>query len=333
MKFLVVGNGSIGKRHSDNLRNLSHCVLAYSYREGALVPNQKNPSKTSKEWQDFLTQDIDAVVVANTTNLHLEVAIEAAKMGKNIYIEKPLSTSLKNVKLLEDIVREKKIKIDTGFMLRSHPNLIWLKEHIKNNHFGDLLYLRAHVGQNIKDWRLNYDYKKSYSNKKELGGGVVFDLIHEFDLLQWFGGEILDLTSILLSHPTLDLSTETIAQVCMITKNKALAQVHLDYHRPFFSRKLEICFEEIVFNWDFLSGEIYAQKEEGKRYLINKIPYGYERNDMFIDHMKSFINTFNNPSANTRSSLKCGINALKIALATYYSSEKKVHINPKSIKN
>lgn len=53
MKFLVVGNGSIGKRHSDNLRNLSHCVLAYSYREGALVPNQKNPSKTSKNGKIF----------------------------------------------------------------------------------------------------------------------------------------------------------------------------------------------------------------------------------------------------------------------------------------
>ena len=103
-------------------------------------------------------------------------------------------------------------------MLRSHPNLIFLKEFISKNDFGNPLYARAFVGQNIKDWRKNYNFKESYANFRELGGGVVFDLIHELDLIQWIVGEVEDLCSFLVSHPSLELSTVTIAQILKIKK-------------------------------------------------------------------------------------------------------------------
>lgn len=327
MEFLVIGNGSIGNRHSNNLRELNHNVYSYSYRQRSLLNKNYRQKLKLKGWEEFLNKDIDAVIIANTTNLHLDVAIEAAKKGKHIYIEKPLSTSFKDISILEELVNQENIKVDTGFMLRSHPNLIWLKRFIQDNDFGDLIYLKAQVGQDLRNWRENYNYKQRYCNDKNLGGGVVFDLIHELDLIQWIGGEVEELSSILFSHPSLGIKTETVAQISMKLKNNGLAQVHMDYHRPTFARKLEICFEKLVLRWDFKVGEIYSEDKDGFIKLENKVPKCFSRNDLFKDHMIHFISTIKDRSKKPRSSLNAGINALKLALATHASSNLKKHIN------
>ena len=66
----------------------------------------------------------------------------------------------------------------------------------------------------------------------------------------------------MFSHPSLGIKTETVAQISMKLKNNGLAQVHMDYHRPTFTRNLKM-FEKLVLRWDFKVGEIYSEDKDG----------------------------------------------------------------------
>jgi predicted dehydrogenase len=79
--------------------------------------------------------------------------------------------------------------VESGFMLRLHPNLLWLKSFLEAGELGDLFYCRAAVGQYLPDWRPSQDYRMSYSASATCGG-VILDLVHELDLVTWLFGPI-----------------------------------------------------------------------------------------------------------------------------------------------
>ena len=324
MKALVIGTGSIGRRHINNLIKLGIKVSAYSYRRSELIKFENNQQINRQCNLDYaLKEECDFIVICNSTEKHIEVAIEAAKLLKNLYIEKPISNSLNKVDELITISDTNNLLVDSGFVLRSHPNLNWISQFLRSNSLGEFIYASATAGQLLSDWRHNGDYRKSYSAFKSMGGGAIFDLIHELDIIYWLFGKVNEVTCMTQEFRPLDIESESVAQMLIKLETGQTAHVRVDYVRPNYSRKLELVFEKGILYWDYLKGEVFIEERNKKPFLVNSIPENFNRNDIFISHMKSFLNKINAPYSHKNSSLKDGYEVLKIALASHESALKK----------
>ena len=121
MKILVVGYGSIGKRHVNNLSSLlTSKILVCTNREYDKFLKKKD-CKIFKSLKKSIVEKPKAALITNVTSEHVETAINLANAGINLFIEKPLSNSFSNVKKLIRVVKKKKIVTMIGCNLRFHP--------------------------------------------------------------------------------------------------------------------------------------------------------------------------------------------------------------------
>ena len=113
---LVVGSGSIATKHFNNLKKLlpNSTIKVYStYANEKILPNDliKNISE-ALEFRPFL------VIIANPSNLHIQMAKQFARVGSNLLIEKPISNSTADVEELLNLCDQNKISLTVGYNLR-----------------------------------------------------------------------------------------------------------------------------------------------------------------------------------------------------------------------
>ena len=319
MRALVVGTGSVGRRHIANLQQLGVDVRAFSYR---VARGQDSPAvgcPLVMDWQQAI-ENVDAVVVANNAELHVPCALKAATAGKAIFVEKPLSVHLKDCAKLLQLTEQNSVKVEAGFTLRAHPNLRWMLQYLQNGSLGELHYIRASVGQFLPDWRPGTDYTSGYAASYRTGGGVILDLIHELDLVQWLGGKVSQVQAMTRQGHGLRIPTDTVAQMTFRTDAGVLAQVHLDYLRPAYRRSFEIVGTTGCLTWDYVKGEVWFE-DKTTSVLMHQVPPGFERNQMFLSHMKHFIDRVSGIESEALSPLTDSISALQLALTCHWSAQ------------
>ena len=326
MKLLVVGTGSIGKRHIKNLLELGVEVLSFSYLPNA---QELDPRVTRvSHLEVFLESDIDAVVIANRTDQHIDVALQAARAGKHFFLEKPLAASMVGVSELVTTVKQKCLVVEAGFMLHSHPNLLWIREHLAQGLLGEIWHMRAAVGQWLPDWRPGTDHRQGYGAFKIHGGGVTFDLIHELDLVQWLLGPVDDVTAMMRNAAALEIETEAVAQISLQLASGALAQVHLDYLRPGYGREMEIVGRQGVLRWDYVQGVVTLEETGQLPRVVHRVPVGFVRNHLFLDHMRYFLQRLRSPTLPASSPIEGAAAVLRVALAAHRSAQQRKHVCP-----
>lgn len=330
MKVLVVGTGSIGRRHIGNLLELGVEVQAFSHR-GASQALDALVSRVA-DLDAALQGDIDAVVVANRTDQHMDVALKAARSGKHLFLEKPLAASLTGVDELQSLVRQHSLVVEAGFMLRAHPNLLFIKNQLSQGVLGEIWHMRAAVGQWLPDWRPGTDHRQGYGAFRALGGGVTFDLIHELDLVQWLLGPVQDVTAMMRTADVLEIETEAVAQIGLQTADGALAQVHLDYLRPGYGREMEIVGRLGVLHWDYVGGVVSLESAGAPPRELHRVPDGFVRNHLFLDHMRHFLQRLASPSTDALSPLPDAVAALRLALAAHRSADQRHHVRPSDLR-
>lgn len=328
-RILVVGTGSVGLRHARNLHALGARVAVYRYRARADAGHDLPGGVTVvSDWQAAIADGVDGVVVANRTDLHLDVALQAAAAGRHLFIEKPLSHTLAGVAALQQAVRDAALAVEAGFMLRCHPNLRWMREFIATGDLGELRYLRAAVGQFLPDWRPGTDHRQGYGARRDWGGGVVLDLIHELDLVQWLAGAVEDVQAMTSHAADLEIETEAVAQIGLRLAGGVLAQVHLDYVRPVYGRTLEVVGSHGVLTWDYALGTVQLERPRHDTATVHRVPAGFERNTMFVEHMAHFLRRLGDPSLPPVSPLDDSVAVLRTALACHRSAAERRAVRP-----
>ena len=323
IKILVCGAGSIGRRHIENLKRIGVTVLAWRSR-------RELAERLSKEYEievrtsiDEAIRDVDGVVVATTTDTHIEIASKVIDHNKALFIEKPLSDSYKSIIPFLEKISEKHI-IEVGFQLRAHPNLIRLYELIKRNDFGPLYTYRATVGHRLDKWRPGIDYRKSYSANRKHGGGALLDLTHEIDLIQWLTGPIKEVYGNLASVSDLEMDAEDLVNLVMVNENSAVGQIQLDMLSPVYRRELELVFQKAVLRWDAVKGVLIKTNSTGM-VIVHKVSNEFNRNDMFMTQMKHFINRISDIGLKPSCSIQSGIAVQKIVEAAIVSNQNKTN--------
>ena len=109
--ILIVGYGSIGKRHFKNISKISNAKIVVLTKQKNLIELEKNGICVVNSLKEALSHKPDVGFVTNETSFHVDTAIKLANNGMNLFLEKPLSHSMKNVNKLQKIIKKKKLKI------------------------------------------------------------------------------------------------------------------------------------------------------------------------------------------------------------------------------
>ena len=229
MKILIVGFGSIGKRHAQN-------ILQYTNNDIVILTKRKKiPSINGKSIKFFNSLDLclkecpELALITNETSLHIKFALKIAKKGIPLFIEKPLSNSMTDVLKLEKLVNEKKIFTYIGCNLRFHSCIKKIKSLLEKNSIGRVISVQVECGSYLPDWHPYEDYRNGYAARDDLGGGITLTMIHELDFLKWFFGDVKNIFGIVGKFSNLDVKTDDLAMMTLIFKNNIISQLNLDF--------------------------------------------------------------------------------------------------------
>ena len=314
LKVLVVGYGSIGKRHVRNLlSNTKSQIVIYTKRKN-LTSLDKKRVKIFDSLSKCLLEKPDIGFITNETAYHIQTAIKLAREKLDLFIEKPLSNSMKDIMVLKNLVKRNKLIVQMGYNLRFHECINKIRQLVKQNKIGRVISIQAENGSYLPDWHPSEDYKKGYAGKKKLGGGIILTQIHDVDYLFWIFGNPKSLFSISGKYSNLDISVEDYSASIIQFKNKITAELHLDFFQGPEYRKCKIKGTNGIIFWDSINNEVKVYNNRKKRWVSILKLKNYERNQMYIDEIIHFIKCVKNRKK-TINSLDEGIKTLNIALA------------------
>ena len=319
MKVLVAGFGSIGRRHMNNLRAHGiNDIILYRTHHSTLPLEEIGNAIVETDLEAAFAHEPGAVVVANPTALHLDVAIPAAKAGCSILMEKPVSHSMQGIPELRDALKSGGGGFLTGFQYRFHPGLQQVKKWLEAGSIGQVTTIRCVWGEYLPGWHPWENYRESYSARADLGGGVVNTLCHPLDYLRWMFGEVRELFAV-TSNLGLQLPVEDTADILLRFENGETANVHLDYLLRPGQHTLQITGTGGSIEWDNASG--IARKYDTQRGLWEDVspPAGFERNHLFMAEMGHFLRVASGEEAPV-CTLEDGIAALQLTLAVHRSA-------------
>ena len=191
-RILVIGTGSIGERHVRCFLNTGRAEVGICEANKELlesIASRYNISETFSDLETAFKEKWDAAVIATPANTHIPIALKVAESNTNLFIEKPLSTNLKNIKQLVDIISNKQLLAAVGYTYRAHPCITDMKKAIESGRFGRILQVMANAGQYFPFYRPAY--KNTYFADRTKGGGVIQDgLTHIINLCEWFVGPV-----------------------------------------------------------------------------------------------------------------------------------------------
>lgn len=321
MKFLIAGFGSIGRRHLRNLRELGEeDIVLYRTRRSTLPEDEIVDVPVETDLEAALKTRPDAVVIANPTALHLDVAIPAARAGSHLLLEKPVSHSLERMDELQAALEASGAHALVGFQFRFHPGLLKIHELLATGAVGKPVSARAHWGEYLPDWHPWENYRRSYSARPELGGGVVLTLSHPLDYLRWLLGEVTAVSALTGSLGDLDISVEDTAEIIMRFESGALGSIHLDYTRRAATHTLEITSTQGILSWNNATGVTRLFRSSTDAWESFLPPVGFDRNHLFLAEMLHFIQVVKGQAAPI-CTLVDGVRALELALAIHRSAD------------
>ena len=320
MKILIIGFGSIAKRHINNLIHNINCeIIVYSRRKNIRFLDHKK-IKVLNSLEKCLLEKPDVAFITNETVFHIPMAIRMAKSGLDLFIEKPLSNSTKGIKTLQKIVKQKKLITQMGCNLRFHKCIIKIRQLINQKKIGKVISIQSENGSYLPDWHPHEDYRKGYASDRQLGGGIILTMIHDIDYLYWIFGNPKSIFSVSGKFSDLDISAEDYCSSIIEFKNNIMAELHLDFfQRPEF-RGCKIKGTKGVIYWNSDKNEIRLFKNRKKVWEVVLALKKFQRNEMYIDEIIHFLKCVKNRKQ-TINNLNEGIKTMKIALAMKKSSK------------
>ncbi len=290
-RFLIIGCGSIGKRHLGNLLAAGVGeVTAFDVRaDRALEVRSQFGVEVFTDLDSALKRRPHVALITAPTSLHVPLAEQSAEHGCHLLIEKPLSHSRDGVDRLLDLVRRKDLATLVGCNLRFHPGLVAVKRLLEQGVVGRVVAARVEVGQYLPDWHPHEDYRQGYSARSDLGGGIILDAIHEIDYVRWLLGPVRSVACFAdqLSH--LEIQTEDTAALVLRFAEGTIGEVHLDYVQRAYSRTCHVIGDEGTVRWDYCAGEVRVYRAASKAWETVANPGGWQPNQMYVDELAHFV--------------------------------------------
>lgn len=262
MKALIVGYGSIGKRHVRVLKGMDIDVSVVSRRNHEDINSYKNLQGA------FQKNSFDYIIIANETVAHSKTLQEILSIGFSgtVLVEKPLFLNNEELDKVPN-------NIFVAYNLRFHPLIEAVKILLKDE---VVISVNAYVGQYLPTWRPDIDYSEGYSASVEKGGGVLRDLSHELDYLTLLFGEWISLTAKVNKISDLIIQSEDYVQVAYQTDKQIHVAVELNYLDRIVQRYMTIQTNNKTIRVDFIHNTINCNGEITRFEMLNR-DYTYKK--------------------------------------------------------
>lgn len=300
--ILFIGLGGAGQRHLRLFRKNLKKVKLIAYRSTNKTP-LLNPDfsvndrssiediyqvKIYHNINDALDLEPDLVVISTPSSLHIKYVQLCVSRGINVFVEKPVSNSLKGLHELKSLAEEKNVSIQVGFQRRFHPHLIKINNIIKSGELGKVLNVNFTVASYIPRWHPYENFLDLYACRKDLGGGVLLTEIHEIDLAVWYFGTPKYVACIGGTYSNVGMDVEDTVHLTLDYVQFSV-QINLTFWQKHHERFLSISGEDGYLSWnqdgDVLSAEYYNNPDLNGKYLNDES----DNDSMFDFQIKSII--------------------------------------------
>ena len=291
--ILVVGVGSIGKRHISNFENLFENIFICDSRQDRLKETcEKFSIKESFENYEVAIdkiKNLDVVCICTPPNSHLQIAKIAVKNSINLFIEKPLGMNVDGWQEISDECNKKHLLNYVAFCHRHIPYTKKLKDLLMSNTIGKIINSNMRWGSYLPDWHPYEDYRSFYMSKKDQGGGALMDESHGLDLMRYLFGEVDSVYAVVSNYSNLELTSDDCAFLTLKFKDKILSQINFDLVARYPRINLEIVGETGTILWDRIDNSISIFKVDDNKW--NKSQFSKEDlMSMYPEQAKYFFN-------------------------------------------
>jgi predicted dehydrogenase len=290
--FLLVSLGSIGRRHLRNLRQLrpDACIGVLHLYGAATGPMPEGVDCRFTSMDEVRAFRPSAAIVCSPASTHLTVAMALVDAGVPILIEKPIAHHSQGLAELLAFAACRAVPLMTGYNLRFLPSLVETRRLVESGAIGNVLGVRAEVGQYLPDWRPGTRYQDSVSARQALGGGALLELSHEIDYLYWMFGEPARVLAVGGRYSALEIDVEDMVSLSLeYEQPRRLVNIHLDFLQRSPSRNCKFIGSEGTLVWNGIADCIDLYRSvagEWSRIEVRAMP---DKNVMYLDELSHFL--------------------------------------------
>ncbi|MBI5233272.1 MAG: Gfo/Idh/MocA family oxidoreductase [Deltaproteobacteria bacterium] len=288
MKALVVGYGSMGKRHTENLLRLPMIDRVFVHTDAVVGPDNERVERIGS------LEDVsaDLAVIANETAEHLDTALFLSERRMHLFIEKPISLSLDGIEGLRQNVEKNRLKVSVGYNMRFLGAIQYIKNLIERHVLGELYFARIEAGQWLPLWRPERDFRNTYSAHKKRGGGVSLDLSHEVDYMRYLFGSPLRWKTLKTPIPSLGIDADAVFEGIYEFRRGFIANVHMDYLLKEKRRRIMIEGSEGQLTADLAARQIIIKTHDLEEKIIDTRLFDMDRT--YLAEMTDFVSSLGN---------------------------------------
>lgn len=267
VRIVILGGGSAAQRHFRALKNL------FSESNIYIISKYSRPfhSNWHSDFTGLKNKKFEIGVIATPAPFHLESVKILVDVCSIVLIEKPLASNLEDALRILRISEGSDTFFGVGYQLRYSGALIAMREHLHTKTL-KIYKVDAAVGQNLLTWRSGQNHLKGVSANKILGGGVLLELSHELDYLNWIFGPLLVEYSNVEKNSNLVNDVEDLATISLRAKNTTGSfpiQLSLDMVSWYHHRFCHVATAEESILWDGKEDSLSVVRDD-KTEIVDK---------------------------------------------------------------
>jgi predicted dehydrogenase len=319
--ILVVGAGSAGKRHAGNLISLGCRISFVDPRADRLTEVQEKMGiqgiYTSLEDAWRMDGRIDGVAITSPPAFHVEQSIAALEKSIPVLLEKPVCPDEAGAQKLAKVQRDSGVPLLLTYTWRWWAPLRRVKELLERRAVGQIRHVKFVMSAHLADWHPWENYWDFFMASKTLGGGALLDESHWIDLMLWFFGKPERVIASIGKISELKIETDDNVDMLVFYKDGMRVTLHLDlYGRP-HEKYIRFVGEQGTISWTVDPNRIRIGREMTETWETQD--FECERNDMFLDADREFLNVLNGGSVQT-CTIEDGLKVLSVIEAARESS-------------
>ncbi len=320
--MLILGSGSVGRRHARNLHSLGCQISCMDPRVDRL---EQTASEVPVKYQfsDLAAalrnpKEFTGVAVCSPPKFHVEQCRKALDVGLPVLLEKPVSPDLASCRELHMRLRNGGILL-LGYTYRWWEPVRRLKALLDAGTVGTPRYARFVMSAHLADWHPWENYHDFFMASRDLGGGALLDESHFIDLMIWFFGMPEKLFARVDKISDLEISTDDLVEISAVYGGRFRVAIHLDlFGRP-HEKQIKVVGEKGTLQCFFDPNEIRMGFDAEPTWQTESYPM--DRNDMFIGVAREFLNLLDGSSRSATCTIGDGLKVLEVVEACRKSQE------------
>lgn len=309
MRVAVLGLGSAGRRHAAHLQALGHEAVGF------------DPAGGGAATAGAAISAADAVIVASPNTEHAAQAAEAIDAGRPVLVEKPLAVEPIEAAAVVELAAQRGVVGAVAMNLRFHAGVVALRDLLQSGELGEIRLARCSFGFDLRRWRPGSDYRTSYSARRELGGGILLDSIHELDYLLWLLGPAESVVADVARLSDLEIDVEDTVLAAIRFASGARAAVDLNFHEPAYRRGCILVGERAVAEWDWHADEVIVRRADD----VRRVSLSGGLADSYRAELEDFIAAASGGPP-PRTTLADGLDAVRLADAVRRSAANGIRV-------